>query len=286
MLMSKSILKEKHEEIGIKSQTYESRMLHDKVAVIFGAGGATGSQVAREFSKEGATLFLSGRHLTSVESVAKGINESHGKAVAAEVNALDEKDVTAYLENVVKQTRRKKIDIVFNAMGLQPDEYDNGKAAIELSYEKFMIPLTTYVVSNFITAKAAAHHMLPHDSGVIIFLTGTPSKGVAPNLAAAGTAFGAVEALTRCLATEWSPLGIRVVCIRSGGMYDTNTIQQAFKTLGSSKEAIWNTMKQGYLLKRMPVVDDVAKLATFIVSDRGKIFTGAIINASNGEVLD
>jgi NAD(P)-dependent dehydrogenase (short-subunit alcohol dehydrogenase family) len=61
-------------------------LLHDKVAVIFGAGGAIGSQVAREFSKEGATVFLSGRHLSSVESVAKEIRtSSQGNAQAAEV---------------------------------------------------------------------------------------------------------------------------------------------------------------------------------------------------------
>lgn len=262
-----------------------NKLLRDKIAVIFGAGGAVGSSVAREFSKEGATVFLSGRHLSSVETVANEIRAYKGKVEAAEVDALNEMVVTAYLDNVVKQAG-KKIDIVFNAMGLQPDEYDNGKATTELSYEKFMIPLNTYVASNFLTARAVARHMLPHNSGVIMFLTGTPSKGVAPNLAAAGTAFGAVEALTRCLATEWSPLGIRVVCIRSGGMYDTNTIQQAFKTSGSTKEAIWGNMKHGYLLKRMPILDDTAKLATFIASDRGKTFTGAIINASNGEVLD
>lgn len=128
--------------------------------------------------------------------------------------------------------------------------------------------------------------MLTRHSGVVIFLTGTPSKGVVPNLAASGTAFGAVEALTRCLASEWSPSGVRVVCIRSGGMFDTNTIQQAFKAMGPSKEAVWENMKQGYLLKRMPVVDDTAKIAAFIASDRAKILTGAIINASGGEVID
>ena len=50
-------------------QLYENKQLEGKVAVIFGAGGATGSQVAREFSKEGATVFLSGRHLSSVEKI-------------------------------------------------------------------------------------------------------------------------------------------------------------------------------------------------------------------------
>lgn len=108
----------------------------------------------------------------------------------------------------------------------------------------------------------------------------------APNLAAAGTAFGAIETLTRCLAAEWSPSGVRVVCIRSGGMFDTNTIQQAFKDFGPSKDAIWENIKQDYLLKRMPVVDDTSKIAAFIASGRANILTGAIINTSGGEVLD
>jgi 3-oxoacyl-[acyl-carrier protein] reductase len=107
-------------------QPYKTRQIHGKVAVIFGAGGATGSQVAREFSKEGATVFLSGRHLLSVESIVKEIRTFQGKAQAAEVDALNETAVNAYLDNVVKQAG--KVDIVFNAMGLQPDEYDNGKA--------------------------------------------------------------------------------------------------------------------------------------------------------------
>lgn len=95
--------------------------------------------------------------------------------------------------------------------------------------------MTTYGESNFLTSRAAACHMLAQHPGVIIFLTGTPSKGVNSNVAATGTAFGAIESLTRCLATEWSPSGIRVVCIRSGGMFDTNTIQQAFKAMGHQR---------------------------------------------------
>jgi 3-oxoacyl-[acyl-carrier protein] reductase len=269
---------------GNQSQLYEPRLLHDKVAVIFGAGGSTGSKVAREFSKEGAAMFLSGRHLSSAENIAKEIRDSQGKAEAAEVNALDESAVNLYLDDVVNRAGR--VDIVFNTMGPKADEYDFGKATTEIPYEKFMVPMTTYTASNFLTARSAARHMLPRHSGVVIFLTGTPSKGVAPNTAAVGAAYGAVEALTRCLAAEWSPSGVRVVCIRSGGMFDTNTIQQAWQTMGSTKEEIWDKMKEGYLLKRMPVTEDTAKVAAFIASDRGKTFTGAIINASNGEVLD
>jgi enoyl-[acyl-carrier-protein] reductase (NADH) len=69
-------------------------------------------------------------------------------------------------------------------------------------------------------------------------------------------------------------------------MYDTDTIQQAFKSRGLSEEAIWDNIKQSYLLKRMPVVNDTAKIAAFIASDRANTLTGRIINASCGQVLD
>ena len=65
--------------------------------------------------------------------------------------------------------------------------------------KKYMIPMTTCVASNLLTSRAAARHMLTQHSGVVIFLTGTPSKGVAPGLAAAGTAFGAVEGIVKSL---------------------------------------------------------------------------------------
>ena len=131
----------------------ESRLLlNDKVTAIFGAGGAIGSQVAREFSHEGATIFLSGRRLDSVEKVAKEIRPPNGKADAREVDALDEKAVNDYLDYVIEQAGR--IDIVFNAVGPQPIEFDNGKSTMELSFEKFVIPMNTYVASNFLTARS------------------------------------------------------------------------------------------------------------------------------------
>jgi NADP-dependent 3-hydroxy acid dehydrogenase YdfG len=84
-------------------------LLRDKVAVIFGAGRAIGSQVAREFSNEGATLFLSGRHLESAEKVSKEIRV-YREAEAEQVDALDEKAVNAYLDRVAKQVG--SIDII------------------------------------------------------------------------------------------------------------------------------------------------------------------------------
>jgi NAD(P)-dependent dehydrogenase (short-subunit alcohol dehydrogenase family) len=262
-------------------------LLQDKVAVVFGAAGALGSKIASVFSHEGASIFLSGRRLDPIEKLAKEIRIANGKADAAEVDALDEKAVTAYLDRVVEQAGR--IDIVYNAVGPQAIEYDNVKPTMEVSYEKFLIPLNTYVASNFLTARAAARHMLRRHSGVILFVTGTPSRGI-PQTSAIGAAMGAIEAMMRCFATEWSPSGVRVVCVRSGGMSDTRTIQQsieiAARAMGITREQFAEQLKQSYLLRRQPVSDDTARIAAFMVTDHANTITGAIINATCGHVID
>ncbi len=72
-------------------------LLEDKVAVIYGAGGAIGGAIARAFARDGARLFLTGRRRAPVEAVAKEIVSAGGSAEATEVDALDEKAVDKHL---------------------------------------------------------------------------------------------------------------------------------------------------------------------------------------------
>ena len=75
-------------------------MLTDKVAVIYGAGGGIGGAVARTFAREGANVFLTGRHRAPVETIAMDIVSGGGSAEAAEVDALDEQGVDTHLQSV------------------------------------------------------------------------------------------------------------------------------------------------------------------------------------------
>lgn len=122
-----------------------SLRLQGKIAVIFGAGGDVGSIIAKAFAQQGATVFLSGRSISNVIRVAENIRNAGSEAHAAEVDALDEHAVTSYLDSVVAEAGR--IDIVFNAMGPQAKDYNNGTNTMELSIEKFMLPLNTIVSS-------------------------------------------------------------------------------------------------------------------------------------------
>ena len=199
-----------------------SPILQGKHAVVFGAGGSIGAAVAKEFAVEGAEVFLAGRTKSNVENVATQITTGGGRAHPTVLDALDDAGVNEYVDDIVKQTA--SIDIVFNAVGPLAKEYGNGKNAADLGIEEFMVPLTTVVKSQFITARAAARHMVKQHSGVIIFLTGSPARGHVEGATAIGAAFGAVESLSENLAVEVSPAGVRVVCLRTTANTDSRTI--------------------------------------------------------------
>src|SRR5258706_14507811 len=167
-------------------------LLTHKHAVIFGAGGAVGTAVAKEFAAQGATVFLSGRRLAAVEQVAADIHQDGGIAYAAQVDALDEQAVQAYLDGVAHEGG--SIDILLNATGPQPKDYGNGTNTLELPLEQFLLPLTTLVPSQFITARAAARHMVQQHSRVILFVTPIPVRGFAI-ATSIGSPFLALESL-------------------------------------------------------------------------------------------
>jgi 3-oxoacyl-[acyl-carrier protein] reductase len=92
-----------------------------------------------------------------------------------------------------------KIDTILDASGPLAKEYGSGEIALDLPVEEFMIPLATMVRSRFITARAAAHHMMKQRSGVVIIVTGSPARPHVPG----ATAIGAHLAQWKTLLRTW-----------------------------------------------------------------------------------
>ena len=251
--------------------------LRDKVAVVFGAGGQVGARVAEELASQGARLFLSGRTEASVKAAADAVDS---------LERLDETAVHEHLDDVVASAGQ--VDVVFNAIGPQPVEYGNATDTMTLPVDKFMVPISTIITSQFITARSAARHMRGQGSGVIMFLSGTPSRGTA-NTAAIGAAFGALESLTRSLAVELGPHGVRVVCVRTMGMAETRVMQQTYElaaqTMGAPTRKVEELITSRALLGRSPTLADTARLVAFLASDEAAAITGTIVNSSCGQVL-
>jgi NAD(P)-dependent dehydrogenase (short-subunit alcohol dehydrogenase family) len=186
-------------------------LLADKNAVIYGAAGAIGATVARAFAAEGATVFLTGRNASELDTVAKEITASGGTAHTAVVDAADEDAVEGHADTVV--TQAGSLDISFNAISV-PQEGIQGTPLAELTTERFILPVTTYMTSHFLTTRAAARRMVPQGSGVILTLTATPARLAAPLTGGMAPAWAGIEALTRTLSAELASYGIRALCLR------------------------------------------------------------------------
>jgi NAD(P)-dependent dehydrogenase (short-subunit alcohol dehydrogenase family) len=262
-------------------------LLKNKVAVIYGAGGAIGGAVARAFAREGATLFLTGRLRGPVEAVADDIVSAGGSAEAAEVDALDEQAVDAHLQSVIDKAGR--VDISFNAIGI-PNAKIVGVPLVELDVEQFSLPIAAYTTSYFLTARMAARRMVPNKSGVIMTVTALHSRIGLPLVGGYGPAMAAKEALTRDLSAELAPQGIRVVGVRPQGMPETRTIKEAYEPRAKASGMTWEQWQE--LLasrthpRRLMTLAEMADVAVFLASDKASGMTGTTVNLTMGSLDD
>jgi NAD(P)-dependent dehydrogenase (short-subunit alcohol dehydrogenase family) len=265
----------------------DSPLLHDKRAVVFGAGGSIGAAVARKFAAEGAAVFLAGRSERTLDAVTRQITEAGGRAKSTAIDALDDHAVDQYLGRVVEQAGG--IDIAFNATGPRITEYGNGKPAVDLPLEEFMVAQTV-LTSQFITARCAARRMIPQGSGVIIFLTGSPARPHGPGASGIGAAFGGIEVLMRTMALELAGTGVRVVCLRTAANPDSRTIQETADAVGTmmnlTREQVLASLDEGTMLKVSPHTEDTANGAALLASDLARMMTGTVHNATAGVCPD
>jgi NAD(P)-dependent dehydrogenase (short-subunit alcohol dehydrogenase family) len=262
-------------------------MLKNKVAVIYGAGGAIGSAVARAFARGGAKLFLTGRRRAPVEVVAKEVTAAGGSAEAAEVDALDEPAVDGHLQSVIDKAGR--VDISFNAVGI-PGTTILGIPLVALDVERFSLPITTYTTSYFLIARLAARRMLANKSGVIMTATTQHSRMGLALSGGYGPAMAAEEALTRVLSAELAPQGVRVVGLRPQAIPETGTLKEAFEVRAKISGMTWEQFQELLASKthprRLMTLEEMANMAVFLASDKASGMTGSTVNMTMGSLDD
>src|SRR5438445_10604246 len=143
-----------------RSNGMTGMLLKGKNAIIYGAGGGVGRVVARTFAREGATVFLAGRTISSLQAVAQEISKAGGVAEVAKVDALSPQSVEEHLRKVVEKVGR--LDISFNLISAS---VGMGRSLTELSDEQFMNFAFTIVRSNFLTATSAPPHIEHQTTG-------------------------------------------------------------------------------------------------------------------------
>lgn len=252
-------------------------LLQNKNAVLFAAGGSVGGAIARGLAKEGANLFLSNLHIGSVNKLAKEITADGGKAEAFEVDALNEKQVNDHLNEVVKKVGH--IDV---SMNLIKTEDVQGIPLVDLPFEDFVRPIRRVSESHFITGTAAGRIMIKQGSGVILSLTATPGGIGYPTAGGFGPACSVIEKISLGLASELGVYGVRVVNIRSAGSPDSQPFVDALTHGGQKAIDFIKKIEDDTMLKKMPVMNDIANVAVFLASDMAKGITGVTIDVTCG----
>ena len=251
--------------------------LQDKNAIIYGAGGSIGGQLARTFATAGARVFLTGRSLEPLEKVAAEIRASGGRAEVDLVDALNEKAVDDHIVKVSRQAG--SIDISFNVIGL---EVVQNIPLTEMSMDDFTRPVNIAMRGHFLTARAAGKVMARQGSGVILSLTATPGGIGYPFTAGFAPACSAIESLSRNLASELGIYGVRVVNIRSAGSPDSKVFKEAIDNHPDIMATVIKLMEQDTMLKKLPMMADIANLALFLASDMAGKITGVTVDATCG----
>lgn len=262
-------------------------LLENRTAIVYGGGGAIGGAAARAFARDGARVFLAGRTPDRLEKVAGEIRADGGFAETALLDALDEEAVDRHAAEVARQAGG--IDIALNAVGIA---HVQGAPFGELSLADFETPVAGYARSNFLTAKAVARHM--RGKGVILTLSTPGARLSGAGFLGNGVASAAVEAMSRILAGELGPRGIRVICLRPDAIPESlavSHVRGAFE--GFARRAGMNVddmlaarAASGPLLRRFPTLAEIGDFAAFAASDRAGAMTGAIANLSCGTLVD
>ena len=251
--------------------------LQNKNAIIYGAGGSLGGAVAKALAEAGASVFLTGRHIDSIQQTADQILRLGGRAKVAVVDAFDETEINNHIETVIESAGT--LDISFNAVGI--DVVQN-IPLVDIAMNEFVSPVTKTMQTRFLTAIAAARIMMKQQSGVILSLTATPGGIGYPYTGGFAPACSAVETFSRNLAIEVGAYGVRVVNMRSGGSPDSLVFKNAMASQPELMATRLKQMEADTILKKLPLMADIANLSVFLASDLAGRITGVTVDVTSG----
>jgi NAD(P)-dependent dehydrogenase (short-subunit alcohol dehydrogenase family) len=250
--------------------------LHGRVALVTGGASGVGRTAARLYAEAGAHVAVADWDAGGANSVTEELKAQGHSALAVEVDIADDQGVGRMMESVVAEYN--KIDIVFNNAAVGPSAAANYTMAnvVDTPSEAWDAILAINLKGPALVSRHALPHMVRAGSGVI---TNNASINgiVAIRGADAYTASkGGLVALTRAMAAEWGPHGIRVNCLCPGPI---DTPMNA-PYLGDAERL--QAMTARIPVGRVATPEEIAAVAVFLSTDSASYISGAIIPIDGG----
>ena len=243
--------------------------LSGRAALVTGAGKGLGEQIALALAEAGADMALAGRNLKTLEGVADRVRKMGRRAVTIKADVRREAEVTRMVQRAAHVL--KGIDILVNNAGIM-----HRVSTAESSLQSWKETIDTNLTGPFMCMKACFPIMAGQGGGTIINLSSVAGLFGRPNAAAYCASKAGVANLTRALAIEWAPYGIRVNAI-APGQFETDM----GAPLLNDKKALRAFLKN-VPLRRIGNPREIGPLAVLLASDASAFITGAVMSIDGG----
>jgi 3-oxoacyl-[acyl-carrier protein] reductase len=257
--------------------------LADKVVIITGAGDGLGAVMAHLFAAEGAHLTLAGRRTELLEEVAAAVRHEGGRAIAVTTDVTVEADVVAMVAATVAEYGR--VDVMCNNAAQPGKDLHIWEQTLENWNATIAVDVTAAMLCS---REVLTQSMLERSRGSIVNFSSTAGLEGIARKSHYCTAKAGLRTLTKVVAKEVGPHGIRVNCLVPGGI-QTDLLRNYWHRLADEQDVPWEEIRdkgaRSTALHRIATPEEIAQVALFLASDESSAITGQSIVADCGSQM-
>lgn len=242
----------------------------NKVAIVTGGGSGLGFAIAQKFVDNNITTIIAGRNSEKLNAAKIQLGKL---CFALPCDVSDLKSIPPFVQNIL--TQFGQIDILVNNAGINMK-----KDFTAVTDEEFQEVITTNITAVFVMSREVVKHMLEKRSGCIINISSMAAQYGLPKVIAYSASKTAIEGMTRAMAVELSPKGIRVNAIAPGFIFSEMT-DKALDSDPERKAKVFGRTPMG----TMGQPEDIGNAALYLASDAAKFITGIVLPVDGGNSI-
>jgi 3-oxoacyl-[acyl-carrier protein] reductase len=254
------------------TETDTSLGLAGRVAMVTGGSRGIGAATAARLAAHGALVGVGGRDREAIDRVVRDIGADGGQAIAAPADATDAEALTAAFTTLADAFGPVELLAAFAGGNGRP------RPTEQVEPDEWRRVIEGDLTATFLTIRAALPAMLEQGRGAIVTMSSSAGRQPSQAAAAYAAAKAGVVMLSKHLAAEMGPRGIRINCLAPSAILNE---KMAAHMTGEQREQLAATFPLG----RIGQPGDVAAAATFLLSDQASWLTGVTLDVSGGRII-